>query len=241
MSADEFEDLLGPKPKNKGGRPSKDDIANRPEDPVKAMAEAEPIELATHRADSAINMKGAMGGVTVYWLSQVFGIAADTVRKRLADVPPYQIHGRAPRYRIKDVAPYLVTPKVDIDQVIQNMKSTDLPPLLQKDVWDAKLKRQKWELEAGELWKTEDVIAVLSDVFSIIKSTIQLWPDTVERSVGMEEEQRQLLIQMGDSLQDEIYRRLCELAKQKSTKAVIADIEAEERSEEDDDELENLL
>jgi len=118
---------------------------------------------------------------------------------------------------------------------MKRMRAGDLPPLLQKEIWDAKLKRQKWEAQAGDLWHTEDVIAVLSEVFATIKSTVQLWPDTVERTVGLEDEQRELLVSMGDTLQDEIYRKLQEMAQEKSTRSSIANLEDEPEEIEEED------
>lgn len=184
-----------------------------------------------------LQMKGAMQGVTTYWLAQVFGMVPETVRKRLADVAPVEVTGKSNKYRVRDAAPYLVEPKVDIESYMKNMKAGDLPALLQKEIWDARLKRQKWEAQAGDLWHTEDVIAVLSEVFSTIKSTVQLWPDTVERTVGLADDQRELLINMGDTLQDEIYRKLQEMAKSKSTKSSIADLDEGNTDSEDVEDL----
>lgn len=180
-------------------------------------------------------LTGALQGVTVYWLAQVFGITTESVRMRLADCTPESVHGKSNRYRVKDAAPYLVDPKIDIEKYMKRMRAGDLPPLLQKEIWDAKLKRQKWETQAGDLWHTEDVISVLSEVFATIKSTVQLWPDTVERTVGLDDEQRELLVSMGDTLQDEIYRKLQEMAQEKSTKSSISDLEDEPEETEEED------
>ena len=189
-------------------------------------------EEPTEKVD--VKMTGAMQGVTVYWLSQVFGMTPESVRMRLADCTPESVHGKSNRYRVKDAAPYLVEPKIDIEKYMKRMRPGDLPALLQKEIWDAKLKRQKWEAQAGDLWHTEDVIAVLSEVFATIKSTVQLWPDTVERTAGLGDEQRELLVTMGDNLQDEIYRKLQEMAKQKKTTSSIRDLDDGDDEEEED-------
>lgn len=172
-------------------------------------------------------------GVTVYWLSQVFKLSPETVRKRLADVPPLSASGKGYRYDVKTAAENLIEPKIDIERYMKTMRPGDLPALLQKEIWDARLKRQKWEAAAGDLWHTQDVLAVLSETFGIIKSTVQLWPDTVERTAGLTDEQRTLLVGLGDTLQDEIYRRLQEMAREKSTKATIHEL--------DEDEIEDVL
>jgi len=222
MSADE-EDLMG--------APAKPD----PHASMKASPKREPREITSADAnEGTIKMTGAMQGVTVYWLSQVFGLTPETVRKRLADCTPESISGKSNRYRVKDAAEFLVEPKIDIESYMKRMRPGDLPPLLQKEVWDARLKRQKWETMAGDQWHTNDVMEVLSDVFSIIKSTIQLWPDTLERTEGLTDEQRQLLVVMGDALQDEIYQGIKGMAAKKNTKSTLYDLNGYEEDEEED-------
>lgn len=222
MSAD-TEDLLGVEDK-----PDPHAALKNLERPARLPRPAQSIE------DKDMRLTGALKGVSVFWLANVFGMEPETVRRRLADVAPIRVDGKTRIYRVIDAAPYLVTPKIDIEKVLRDMKGSELPALLQKEIWDAKLKRQKWEREAGDLWHTMDVLAVLSEVFSIIKSTVMLWPDTVERAEGLTDPQRELLIRMGDALQDDIYNRLVEMSKERTTRASISDLT-------DDDEPEDLL
>lgn len=203
---------------------------------LKNLPPVEPREVTRKDAnEGSLRMTGAMQGVTVYWLSQVFGLTPETVRKRLADVTPESVSGKSNRYRVKDAAEVLVDPKIDIESYMKRMRPGDLPSSLQKEIWDARLKRQKWEAMAGDLWHTNDVMEVLSDVFSIIKSTIQLWPDTVERTEGLTDEQRELLVVMGDTLQDEVYQGIKKMAENKSTKSVLYDLDKETAEEEEED------
>lgn len=203
---------------------------------LKNLPPVEPREVTRKDAnEGSLRMTGAMQGVTVYWLSQVFGLTPETVRKRLADVTPESVSGKSNRYRVKDAAEVLVDPKIDIESYMKRMRPGDLPSSLQKEIWDARLKRQKWEAMAGDLWHTNDVMEVLSDVFSIIKSTIQLWPDTVERTEGLTDEQRELLVVMGDTLQDEVYQGIKKMAENKSTKSVLYDLDKEAVEEEEED------
>lgn len=182
-------------------------------------------------------------GVTVTWLAAIFGKSTEWVRRRLVDCPPVSQSGKAFRYDIATAAEYLVDPKVDITKYLRDLKAADLPAQLQKEIWDARLKRQKWEALAGDLWHTRDVMAVLSSTFAIVKSSIQLWPDTVERQIALTDEQRELLIRLGDTLQDEVYQGLVDAAKQRSTRASIADAEGIETvsEDDDDDDLEDVL
>lgn len=198
------------------------------------------VELTKKTAEKAqgpsVDLVGTRQGVSVHWLSQVFKMTPENVRRRLADCPPVSVHGKANKYDVKAAAEYLVDPKIDLDRYLRDMKSSDLPASLQKEIWDARLKRQKWEIQAGELWHTSDVMAVLSSTFGIIKSSVQLWPDTVERQTGITDEQRELLIKLGDTLQNEVHEGLLEAAKERSTKPSLASID-----DDDDDALEDVL
>lgn len=197
---------------------------------------APPVSPPEDKAGSTTIVE-ARNGVTVYWLAQVFGMTPENVRRRLGDCPPLAQSGKGYRYDIKTAASYLVDPKIDIEKYLKQLRATDLPASLQKEIWDARLKRQKWEVMAGELWHTQDVMSVLSRTFATIKSTAQLWPDTIERQTGLTEDQRELLIKLSDSLQDEIYQGLQEMVKERGTKASIYDLEAEA----DEAELEDVL
>lgn len=158
-----------------------------------------------------------MAGVTVSWLAQVFGMDPKTVKQRLADCPPLHRRKAGYVYSLPVAAQYLVKPALSAEQFIKNMKASDLPAHMQDAVWSAMLKRQKWEENAGQLWRTEKVREVLGTTFQTIKFTIQLWADTVEKQKGLTEEQRDLIIKMSDELQAEIHAALVKKAADKRT------------------------
>ena len=233
MSYDsDVEDVLG-------GEPEKPNLHDALKKPVGRRQRRAAAKLEETRAKSAegpsVDLVGTRGGVSVHWLSQVFKMTPENVRRRLGDCPPVATYGKAMRYDVKAAAEYLVDPKIDLEKYLRDMKASDLPASLQKEIWDARLKRQKWEIQAGDLWHTNDVMAVLSSTFSIIKSSVQLWPDTVERQQGITDEQREILIKLGDSLQKEIHEGLVEAVKEKNTKSHLYSIEDET------DELEDVL
>lgn len=161
-------------------------------------------------------------GVTVSWLSQVFDIPVPVVKAKLKLCPPKTVRRRGEKmlstyYDIKEAAAYLVTPAFSTADYLRAVKRGELPPALQQQIWDALLKRQKWEENAGQLWRTEKVREVLGGTFQTIKFTIQLWADTIERQTGLTPEQRAIVIQMADGLQAEIYESLVRQASEGST------------------------
>lgn len=159
-------------------------------------------------------------GVTVSWLAQVFGMDPKTVKQKLADCPPLHRRKAGYVYHLATACRYLIPPAISADQYIKSMKPSDLPSAFQQSFWDAALKRQKWEENAGQLWRTEKVREVLGQTFQTIKFTVQLWADTLERQTGLTPDQRTLLTKLIDGLQEEIYKALVEQASARRTESL---------------------
>jgi len=160
----------------------------------------------------SIEGRDLLKGVSVGLLAQVFRQNNMTVRRKLAHCPEVgKWRGGAPLYDLAQAAAYLVKPKIDIQQWVKSLRPADLPPYLQSEFWEAQVKRQKWEENAGDLWRTEKVIALYADTFKLIKDTMNLWTDNIERKSGLTAEQRDTLTQLVDGLQDEIYQKLMTL------------------------------
>jgi hypothetical protein len=127
-------------------------------------------------------------------------------------------------YSVKEAAAYLVTPAFSTADYLRAVKRGELPPALQQQIWDALLKRQKWEENAGQLWRTEKVREVLGSTFQTIKFTIQLWADTVEREVELTQDQRNAIIRMADALQKEIYDALVAQQSENATGSQLSEL-----------------
>jgi hypothetical protein len=158
-----------------------------------------------------------MAGVTVSWLSQVFGMDPKTVKAKLADCPPLHRRKAGYVYHLPTACQFLVKPALSPEQYMKNMKPADLPSAFQDSFWSAALKRQKWEENAGDLWRSDRVRETLSDTFQTIKFQVQLWADTIDRQKGLSDEQRKLLLVLTDKLQEEIYKALVDQMAAKQT------------------------
>lgn len=169
------------------------------------------------RGQNSPLVEDMMAGVTVSWLSQVFGMDPKTVKAKLADCPPLHRRKAGYVYHLPTACRYLIPPAISADQYIKTMKPSDLPTAFQQSFWDAALKRQKWEENAGQLWRTDRVREVLGQTFQTIKFTVQLWADTLERQTGLSLEQRELLVKLVDGLQEDIYKALVTQAAEKKT------------------------
>lgn len=149
---------------------------------------------------SQAEMKVIYHGATVTDIGAMFGFTPQEVNARIAGrVTPVEVEGRNPRYRVRDVAPYLVNPVFDVEEFLRNMTPAKLPPALQDAFWKAQKNRQDFEEEKGDLWRTSRVVEVMGDVFKSIRMSVMMLTDTVERSSELTPKQRAIIIEVGDS------------------------------------------
>lgn len=161
-------------------------------------------------------------GVTSAFLAHAFQMDARTVASRLKGCPVKKRVRRGTKmatilYDFKTACSYLVTPAMSSKEYLRSVKRNELPPALQQQVWDALLKRQRWEENAGQLWRTERVRSVLGTTFQTIKFTMQLWLETLERQTEVTPAQRKLIVELVDGLQKEVYDSMVKMASENET------------------------
>lgn len=167
-------------------------------------------------------------GVTITWLLNAFRMDRSTVKKRLGRLQPIRmLAANQPIYDFVQAASR-VAPRTeeDIRKILKTIRPDDLPREMQKDYWDAKLKRQKYEREAGMLWRTEDVMNVFGEACAHIKAATQLWVNTLERKSALTPEQFETIRKLVDGLLVDIHERLSEMPKEGAT-ANVRDLETE--------------
>lgn len=168
--------------------------------------------------------------MTIPWLVQAFEMPEPTVRYRLRNCPVKDNRTRGTKmkvalYDIKVAARYLIAPAYSTKEYMKSLKRGDLPPVLQQAVWDALLKRQKWEENAGELWRTERIREVLGSTFQTLKFTLQLWTETIERQSELSDEHRGIILELVDALQGDLYEALVKNMSEQETGAQISELE----------------
>ena len=147
-------------------------------------------------------------GVSKSSLAEIFELNYRTVAKRIRPCPPSGRRGNSEIWTIKAVAPYLVNellPKRK-DDVVEDEQA--LSPGDEKDLWDARLKKQKFEENDGDLWRTEQVITALADIFKSTKLQILLFSDHIERECGLTEDQRTIIQRKSDELLQSLIEEL---------------------------------
>lgn len=139
-----------------------------------------------------------------------FELSRQTVTKRLTDCKPSGVVRGYPGYTLKDAAPYILAPDFERLQTgVEEPEEIDpdkLPPDMQKDYWDAQLKKQKFAREDGHLWDTLEVIEVLSESFKSLSQKLRTLPDVLERRAGLDADQvekaQEILFEAQQSMHD---------------------------------------
>lgn len=179
------------------------------------------------RDDEAPNMSPELvvKGVTTSWLYQVFRMDRKTCIKRLKNLQPIRmLRGDQPLYDVREAAAHLIPPKMDLAAVLKTMRVADLPVHLQEPYWSALLKKQRYEENCGDLWRTEKVLDVLGEVFTMMRDRMKLWVDTLSENTDVTDEQRRRLLEMVDALQKDMHQALIELPSRRRTENVGSEI-----------------
>lgn len=204
---DDFEDILGPS----SDKPNDDDFS--------------------------LDMTDIERGVSITWLAYAFHMDKNTVKRRIAPLEPIGKKLGHPVYAMRQAAAYLIQPKVDIAEWIKKLRPNDLPPLLQEVFWAAALKRQKWEENAGDLWRTDAILDVFGELAMSIKSQVQLWVENVDRNHNISPEIRKAITEQSDNLLAEIHKILIDAPNKKRTESQLSeltDMSPDVQIEEDD-------
>lgn len=150
-------------------------------------------------------------GMTIPRLAQLFRLDRRTVTEKLRPLRPTGDRRGAPTYHVADAAPYLVEPIVDIEKYLQNVGPGDLPPALQAQYWNAQNGKLKYKEQAGDLWRTSQVLEVLTGVFRSLTQSLRLLADRVESQTGLTTEQRAIIEkEISDKALDMLRKRLVE-------------------------------
>lgn len=182
---------------------------------------------------TSLSMNGladsALQGVTISFLAQVFRMDNSAVKRKLVNCPILESRRRGATqvqhlYDLATAAKYLVETEIDAKALISRLKREDLPPSISTAYWDALLKKQKYEENAGDLWRTEKVWQVLASTFQTLKFTMQLWPETIERATGLSDDQREMLHSMIEGMQQELFDAMVHKAKAESTGSTLDEI-----------------
>ena len=186
-----------------------------------AKARAEARDRADQIDSNNGDLADIKNGVGVGWLANLYGVARKTVTAKLIGCPVVRRdRNGSPIYDLTVAAGYLSGRKHDVIAALKIAKEEDFPLPMQQRFWKTKILRNKWELDAGQLWGTDDVLETFSETFKAIKNAMMLWVDNVELTATLTKDQRVALLGQVDTLSNRIHETLVEMPKQRRTKSI---------------------
>lgn len=184
------------------------------------MAKADSVEeglraLRNNQTDKA-SEDMIFQGCTQSQLVKIFKMDRRDIRAKIAEgnVSPCGARAGYPIYAIHEVAPYLVKPLYDIETYLKRMHHNDLPKHLSKEFWAGMRAKQEYQLKEGELWPTEQVIAVMGNVFKRLRMSMLLIQDAVEREHMLTAQQRDKVSSLIDGALNDMADGLVEQFKE---------------------------
>ena len=144
-------------------------------------------------------------GCSLSQLSQIFDMDNRVIARKIHGLPPCGQRMGYDIYALREAAAFLIPPATkDIEHAIKRMSARDLPPALTKEYWGGQHARLKFEEDAGDLWRTSDVIETLSAVFKTLRMSILLMRDQVERQDELSDRQRGIIQSLIDTTLNEL-------------------------------------
>lgn len=148
-------------------------------------------------------------GASVNQLAQLFDLDRRTVSNRLKDVQPCGKRNSFPVYKISEVAELLVVGYMTGEKLTQAQKLKHASS--SKDFWDSELKRLKYLENTNDLWRTEKVITVFSDVFKTFREAVVVFSDEMEHEADLSSKQIDRVKAFCDALLIETREKLLQL------------------------------
>jgi len=157
-------------------------VAGRPGRPTKNAPEVTSDSVLLSTAEA-----------TIAQLAQLFETDAKTLPKRLKSIVPRAKRSGYNVYNIREAASMIVRPGYEIEEFIRQMSPQELPPLLNKEFWNAQNARLKYEKELGNYWPTEEVVEYIGLLEGTIRMSLLLTADAVELETGLTDRQRDII------------------------------------------------
>jgi hypothetical protein len=137
-------------------------------------------------------------GASINQLAELFGMDRRTVTDRLRGLDPSGTRASHPVYKIADAAPLLLEVTAGTRRAAER----------EKDYWDAQLKKQRFEENAGDLWRTDKVISIFAQVFKQFRESTVVFIDALEHESGLPPEVIGKAKQFGDTLLSDCRQKL---------------------------------
>lgn len=149
-------------------------------------------------------------GASISQLGKLFGMDNRTVQSKITGIEPCGRRAGFPIYAVKDAAPFLVETQLNVDDIeqvityVRKLNHTNLPKMLTKEFWAAMTAKQKFEENAGDLWRTEQVSEAFSDLVKSVRIPLVLAIDTIANEMEVSERQQKVLTNIIDGILEDL-------------------------------------
>lgn len=144
--------------------------------------------------ERSLERKELYQGLTIRDMVIMFRMDNRTIERRLADVKPSGERRGSPTWRADEAAPHLVKPVGDFHAFMKRANPSDCPPILFKEYWNGQRAKAAFEENNGDLWRTEKVVHILSEVYKNLRTKMLLIPDELDRTTTLSEAAREELM-----------------------------------------------
>lgn len=150
-------------------------------------------------------------GASISQLNIIFGMDNRTIAAKMASVEPVGKRNSFPIYSIKDAAAVLVEPTLDLDQIeqvaayVRKLNPQNMPKMLTKEFWAAMRTKQLFEEDAGDLWRTDKVVEVFSDLVKSIRTPLILAKDAVANEKELDDRSQKIIDHIIDGILEELH------------------------------------
>lgn len=180
-------------------------------------------------------------------LTRLFQCDKARVKQRLLHVKPDGRRMGTDVWKVATAAPYLVKPLFDVENYIRNMNHADLPPHLSKEYWAGQRTKLAFQEEQGDLWPTADVLDTVTDLLRLVRMSVMLIPDQLEKVTTLSPKQRELVATQTDDLLNELRETIIRNFSERRTggttpvdvNKAVEKAESDTRTEKADDEEED--
>lgn len=171
-------------------------------------------------------------GMNVSQLGKAFGMERRDINEKLHGIEPTGIRNGFPIWSLRVAAPHLVRPAYDIETYLKKMNHADLPKMLTKEFWNGQRARQEYEIKAGDLWSSSEIVKKVSDVYKIMAMSLKLMSDSVERQTELTDKQRRIIMLMVDATSKDLRKKIVEhFGKIENSVEPVPQIEAEDEDD----------
>lgn len=184
--------------------------------------------------DEVTSVLLATGEATIAQIAQLFETDAKTLPKRLKRLIPTGMRSGYKVFKIREAAAYLVAPGYEIEEFIRQMSPQELPSLLLKEFWNGQRARLEYEKSLGNLWETPAVVEAFGEVLGVVRMTLLLFADDVDREDSLSDGQRAIIRRMTDALIVTLGENISEKFKDYHANLAASGTEDEDEPEPDD-------